>query len=166
MKNKKILTIILILIWMCIVFKFSSQPSTESSQLSGGITKTILNFFNVLEGKTIEQQSQIETIVRKLAHYSIYTIGGILIISHVNLYKISANKKVIVSQLIGTLYAATDEIHQLFVPGRSGEIRDVCLDSLGVITGIIIILIILKCRERRPRRSVNYKLNKIKDKFS
>ena len=154
MKNKKILTIILILIWMCIVFKFSSQPSTESSQLSGGITKTILNLFNVLEGKTIEQQSQIETIVRKLAHYSIYTIGGILIISHVNLYKISANKKVIVSQLIGTLYAATDEIHQLFVPGRSGEIRDVCLDSLGVITGIVIILIILKCMERRTYRSV------------
>ena len=150
MKNKKILTIILILIWMCIVFKFSSQPSTESSQLSGGITKAILNFFNVLEGKTIEQQSQIETIVRKLAHYSIYTIGGILIILHVNLYKISANKKVIVSQLIGTLYAATDEIHQLFVPGRSGEIRDVCLDSLGVITGIVIILIILKYRGKAP----------------
>ena len=42
------------------------------------------------------------------------------------------------------LYAATDEIHQLFVPGRSGEIRDVCLDSLGVITGIIILLIIFK----------------------
>ena len=102
---------------MCIVFKFSSQPSTESSQLSGGITKAILNFFNVLEGKTIEQQSQIETIVRKLAHYSIYTIGGILIISHVNLYKISANKKV------------------------------VCLDSLGVITGIVIMLLILTLKK-------------------
>ena len=139
---------------MCIVFKFSSQPSTVSSQLSGGITRAILNFFNLLEGKTIEQQSQIETIVRKLEHYSIYTIGGILIISHVNLYKISTNKKVIVSQLIGILYAATDEIHQLFVPGRNGEIRDVCIDSLGVITGIIIILIILKCRERRNYRSV------------
>lgn len=141
---KKVITITLILIWMCIVFKFSSQQSTESSQLSGGITKAILNFFNVLEGKTIEQQSQIETIVRKLAHYLIYTVGGILILSHVNLYKISANKKVIVSQLVGTLYATTDETHQLFVPGRSGEIRDVCLDSLGVITGIIITLIIQK----------------------
>lgn len=148
----KVITIILIIIWMCIVFKFSSQPSTESSQLSGGITKAILSFFNVLEGKTIEQQSQIETIVRKLAHYSIYTIGGILILSHVNLYKISANKKVIVSQLIGTLYAATDEIHQLFVPGRSGEIRDVCLDSLGVITGIIIIKL-LKRKGKDERKN-------------
>lgn len=138
MKNKKIITTILIIMWMCVVFEFSNQSSTASSQLSGGITKAILNFFNLLEGKTIEQQSQIETIVRKLAHYSIYTIGGILIFLHVNIYKISANKKVIVSQLVGMSYATTDEIHQLFVPGRSGEIRDVCIDSLGVITGIII----------------------------
>lgn len=148
MKNKKIITIILILIWMCIVFKFSSQPSTESSQLSGKITKAILNFFNVLEGKTIEQQSQIETIVRKLAHYFIYTIGGILIFLHMDSYKIHINKKVLFSQIIGTSYAATDEFHQLFVPGRSGELRDVCLDSLGVITGIIITLIIQKMIKR------------------
>ena len=133
---------------MTLVFYLSNQISDESSKLSGGITQAILNFFNILEGKTLEQQSQIETIVRKLAHYSIYTIGGILILLHVNLYKISANKKVIISQLIGTLYAATDEVHQLFVPGRSGEIRDVCLDSLGVITGIIITLIIQKMIKR------------------
>ena len=143
-KTKKILTIILILIWMCIVFKFSSQPSTESSQLSGGITKTILNLFNVLEGKTLEQQSAIETVVRKLAHFSIYALGGILILLHVNLYKITLNQKVMISQIIGTAYAMTDEIHQLFISGRSGEIRDVCIDSLGVITGIIILLIIFK----------------------
>ena len=148
MKIKKIITIILIIAWMTLVFYLSNQISDESSKLSGGITQAILNFFNILEGKTLEQQSQIETIVRKLAHYSIYTIGGILILLHVNLYKISANKKVIISQLIGTLYAATDEVHQLFVPGRSGEIRDVCLDSLGVITGIIITLIIHKMIKR------------------
>ena len=148
MKIKKIITIILIIAWMTLVFYFSNQISDESSKLSGEITQAILNFFNILEGKTLEQQSAIETIIRKLAHYSIYTIGGILILSHVNLYKISANKKVIVSQLIGTLYAATDEIHQLFVPGRSGETRDVCLDSLGVITGIIITLIIQKMIKR------------------
>lgn len=153
MKTKKIITIILIIAWMTLVFYFSNQVSDESSKLSGGITRAILNFFNILEGKTLEQQSAIETIIRKLAHYSIYALGGILILLHVNLYKIKTNKKVIISWLIGTAYAITDEIHQLFISGRSGEIRDVCIDSLGVITGIIIFLIILICRERRPRRS-------------
>lgn len=152
-KTKKIITIILIIIWMTLVFYFSNQISDDSSKLSGGITRAILEFLGILEGKTPEQQSAIETIIRKLAHYSIYALGGILILLHINLYKININKKVAISWIIGTTYAITDEIHQLFVPGRSGEIRDVCIDSLGVITGIIILLIILYCRERRPRRS-------------
>ena len=154
MKSKtKIITIILIIAWMTLVFYLSNQISDESSKLSGGITQAILNFFNILEGKTLEQQSAIETVVRKLAHFSIYALGGILILLHVNLYKIKTNKKVIISWLIGTAYAITDEIHQLFISGRSGEIRDVCIDSLGVITGIIIFLIILICMERRSSRS-------------
>lgn len=152
-KTKKIITIILIIAWMILVFYFSNQASDDSSKLSGGITRAILNFFNILEGKTLEQQSAIETVIRKLAHYSIYALGGILILLHVNLYKIKTNKKVIISWLIGTAYAITDEIHQLFVSGRSCELRDVCIDSLGVITGIIILLIIFICRERRPCRS-------------
>ncbi len=151
MKIKKIITIILIIAWMTVVFYFSNQIADDSSKLSGEITRAILNFFHILEGKTLEQQSAIEIVVRKLAHFSIYTLGGILILLHVNLYKIKQNKKVIIAWLIGTTYAITDEIHQLFVPGRSGEIRDVCIDSLGVITGIIILLIIINIRARlRP----------------
>ena len=38
--------------------------------------------------------------------------------------------------LTGTLYAVTDEIHQYFVPGRSCEFRDICIDSAGVLCGI------------------------------
>lgn len=53
-------------------------------------------------------------------------------------------RKILYSQLFGTVYAITDEIHQLFIPGRSGEIRDVCIDSLGVLTGIIFMLMIIK----------------------
>ena len=46
--------------------------------------------------------------------------------------------KTVNSTIIGILYAITDEIHQLFVPGRSGRILDIGIDSLGVITGIFI----------------------------
>ncbi len=124
------------------VFYLSNQVSNESSELSGRFTKAILELVNMFDKLTPEQKEVIETIVRKLAHLSIYTVGGIIIMSHVWLYNISSKKKVLVSLGIGTCYAITDEIHQLFVPGRSGEIRDVCIDSLGVITGIIIFLVI------------------------
>ena len=133
---------------MILIFHLSNQVSTESSKLSGGLTHKILEVLHMLDGKTIEQQEVIETIIRKLAHFFLYTLGGILILLYINLYKITDNNKVIISWIIGTAYAITDEIHQLFVPGRSGEIRDVFIDSLGVITGIIFLLLILRIIKR------------------
>ena len=47
------------------------------------------------------------------------------------------------SLLFGAFYAATDEVHQYFVPGRSARVFDVGIDTLGVITGIIIFTIII-----------------------
>ncbi len=53
-------------------------------------------------------------------------------------------KTVLYSWAFGTLYAITDEIHQLFIQGRSCEFRDVCIDSLGVLTGIVLMIGIIK----------------------
>lgn len=51
------------------------------------------------------------------------------------------------------IYAATDEIHQLFVSGRSGRITDVLIDGCGAVAGTLIILlisrIIVMCRKRK-----------------
>lgn len=148
-KYKKTITFILIILWMVIVFCFSNQPSDASSELSGGITRTILKNFGGLEEKTVEEQLAIESIIRKIAHYTIYTLGGILILLYIDLHEITEERKLGLSWGIGTLYAITDEMHQLFVAGRSGEIRDVWLDSLGIITGICILMLILKIKEKR-----------------
>ena len=59
-------------------------------------------------------------------------------------YEIKNKLRVLVSFIIGVVYASSDEIHQLFVPGREGAVRDVLIDSTGVITGICIVIIILK----------------------
>ena len=151
MKTKKIITFILIVLWMILIFYFSNQVSDESSKLSGGLTHKILEAIHMLDGKTLEEQLTIETLIRKLAHFSLYAIGGIIIFLHVNLYEITEKRKVITSWTIGTTYAISDEIHQLFVPGRSGEIRDVCIDSLGIVMGITIIILIFKILKRGER---------------
>lgn len=141
---KKIITITLVIAWMILVFCLSNQVSKDSAELSGSFTKIILEIFNETDVKTPAPILLIDTVIRKLAHFSIYTLGGILIFSFVNLYKIKIKNKALISWLIGTCYAITDEIHQLFVLGRSGEIRDVFIDSLGVITGIAISLLTVK----------------------
>ena len=48
----------------------------------------------------------------------------------------------ILSQIIGTVYAITDEWHQYFMPGRSAQISDILLDAFGVLTGIIMMILL------------------------
>ena len=54
----------------------------------------------------------------------------------------------IIAFLIGTVYAASDELHQLFVPGRSGELTDTMLDGLGVLLGVLLLSILLNRRRK------------------
>lgn len=96
---KKTITIILIIIWMTTVFMFSNQPSDESSNLSEGLTETVLKLLHMYPDSQ-EKLDKIETVIRKLAHYSIYLIGGILIYTHVNLYNIKTINKGLISQAI------------------------------------------------------------------
>ena len=96
MKTKKIITIILVIIWMVVVFYLSNQVSNDSSELSTKVTEIIFKIFNIEEIEP-EQKLIAQGIIRKLAHYTLYTIGGILILLHINLYEIKLNKKIIIS---------------------------------------------------------------------
>ena len=62
--------------------------------------------------------------------------------------------RLLIPWFIGTIYAATDEIHQLFVPGRSGQISDVCLDSIGVLIGVSLLWVITEIKWKKEKRSL------------
>ena len=141
----KIFKIILVVIWMMIVFMFSNEDGTKSSDTSRKVTVTVVQTFS---DKTEEENEpiiqRVDKVIRKLAHYSIYTIGGILIINYVYTINKNNKEKVLYSIAFGAGYAITDEIHQFFVSERSARIFDVGIDTLGVITGIAIYLVIRK----------------------
>lgn len=149
-RNKilKVIKLILVIIWMIAVFRFSNEPGTVSSNTSLGFTRKVINVFVSKTNLSKEEKEnlieRLEPIARKLAHYSLYTFGGVLIINFVNTYKLKMNKKVSISIIIGALYAISDEIHQVFIEGRSGSVKDVGIDTLGVITGVIIFICIIK----------------------
>ena len=128
-----------------IIFGFSSQNAKESSGVSGKITEIILkNIESVQKSGKKEKESiyhKVESIIRKIAHFSIYTIVGILLIAICSTYKIEELKSIGISFILGVIYAISDEIHQSFIPGRSAQITDVMLDSLGVLFGIFLCLI-------------------------
>lgn len=132
--KKKIINTILTLIWMILIFTMSSFNATESSNQSNFIVDIISNIINI---NNIELLS---LIIRKLAHFTEYFILGIFVYNAVNSY----NKKTYSAIIICILYAISDEIHQIFVPGRSCQILDILIDSIGSITGIHITILLNK----------------------
>lgn len=127
---KKIINLILLVLWMLFIFMMSSFNASDSSSQSG----FIVNFLNnVLK---IENLDILSFIIRKLAHVTEYFILGLLTINCLKDYEIK--NIFIVSILFCILYSCTDEFHQLFVSGRSGSIKDVMIDSIGIIIGIAI----------------------------
>ena len=138
---KKIVKIILIVIWMIVVFNFSNQGGNESSRTSSKVTKIVLDIVTKDKEEPNKQtMEKIEKVVRKGAHYTIYTIGGFLIMNYTYSMEKTKKQKILESLLFGSFYAVIDEIHQYFVPGRSARLFDVGIDTLGVLTGILIYL--------------------------
>ena len=74
-----------------------------------------------------------------------YCILAILLFMSV--YENDIKKTVIISFLGTFLYACSDEFHQLFIYGRSGEFRDVMIDSTGGIIGLLLIIFIVKYKQ-------------------
>ena len=84
-------------------------------------------------------------VVRKLAHFSIYAILGINILGFFNTYKnFKFKSQIEITLFSGFLYAVSDEFHQMFSGGRTASPKDVCIDTLGVLFGIGIFLLIKK----------------------
>lgn len=140
---KKIIYSVLLISMMTLIFILSNQEAVKSTKVSDGlIERTIGNIYKIFDKDVnSEKLTEIKSIyafpVRKLAHVTIYFILGILSILLVNEFNIIDKKEILIAFLICLLYSISDEIHQLFVIGRSGEIRDVILDSCGSFIGIV-----------------------------
>ena len=132
--KRKIIKLILLIGWMILIFSFSMDNATESSNKSNSIIIWITE--NIFNKNYNEEDIDIITnkysfIVRKTAHFTIYFILGLFFIMYLEEYHSLSKKDIIYTILFVLIYACSDELHQLFTIGRSGEIRDVLLDTLG-----------------------------------
>lgn len=146
---QRIIYAILTIATFITIFIFSGQNGEISSKTSRGFTEKIINLlpisknWNENEKQEIVEKSQ--TVIRKLAHFTIYTIAGIWMMAFANTYdNATLKQKIIIVIAIGMLYAISDEFHQMFSDGRTPLIKDVGIDTLGVTFGSIISTIIFK----------------------
>ena len=151
--NKTVMRLILGIMlagWMIIIFWFSNQPATESSEISGTISYRLVEdtdeIFNW--GLTTDQigniAGNIEYPIRKAAHMTEYAIFSIFVMIALIVDGIKGVRIPVISAVIAIAFAATDEFHQTFVPGRYGCVLDVLIDVAGSIIGLIIVYIIYK----------------------
>ena len=151
---KKVIKIILVLICMITIFTFSSDSSYESTKKSNKLIITFAEMFNRKELSKKDKARYIEkfvVVVRKGAHLSIYLVLGLLVASLLKEYNIVDKRMIIYGVLSCFLYACSDEIHQLFVPGRSGEILDVLIDTIGSFIGISLYYLIGRRRNEQEK---------------
>jgi len=142
--GKKIILLIVLLGMMGGIFYMSSLESSES----GGQSGRVLIFLGLVSEEDVENSTERYNFysfwVRKLAHFSVYAVLGIVI--YLNLVQYAQMEKVRIpySILLLMFYAASDEVHQNFVPGRSMELRDVMIDTAGGMSGILFVAVSLK----------------------
>lgn len=128
---KKVLSIILVILWMMLIFNFSKDNGEKSTSLTNQVITTIVSTFTNIE-KNSEEMDKILDItfvpVRKCAHFFVYFCLGLLIMNALYIWEIH-KKTLIISSLLCILFSISDEVHQSFVDGRSGNLTDVLLDS-------------------------------------
>ena len=131
---KKAFKLTLVILCMIAIFLFSSDKEAETTKKSS----YIVNIIQLITKKDYSS-SELDTItfiVRKVAHFTIYFLLGFLLINLFREYCYIDKRIFLILILLCMLYACSDEIHQLFVPGRSGEIRDVFIDTIGSTLGL------------------------------
>lgn len=138
---KKIIKLLLVLIVMATIFMFSSDNDSESDKKSDGFIVRTSEF--LLNRKLTDKEKgmyigKYVVIVRKTAHFTLYFLLGLFFISFLKEFDLNNKKLIIYTIIFVFIYACSDEIHQLFISGRSGEILDVIIDTMGGVTSSII----------------------------
>lgn len=137
---KKFIKTLLLILWLCLIYYFSSQNGSESSGLSTRVLTYIGNFLHVSNMDNFV--SSFSFLIRKTAHFTEYFILFILSYECFKEYKI--NKLLLISLLFCLLAAGFDEFHQLFIDGRSGQVLDVLIDFSGSLFSSLFYVKLLK----------------------
>ena len=139
----------LLIFQMCFIFIMSSFGHNSSDAQSNLFVDFIAqNFPHVRHGleNNLISLGTLIFLVRKTAHFTEYAILGALfylnIMQHPKPNQL--HKKILLSIIFSFFYAITDEIHQIFVPGRSAQFRDILIDTLGASFGALIAYLIIK----------------------
>ena len=128
---RKVFKGLILLFWMAVIYGFSSQNGQLSQATSDGLMGSIYQMLPFME---IIPAAFLSIFIRKVAHFSEFFILACLFYSFLKEFKLS--HLTLTSFILTALYACFDETHQLFVSGRSFQLWDMLIDSLGGLVAV------------------------------
>ncbi len=147
-RTDKLLTVyfIISILLMGFIFVQSSLPADVSMRESSFLVPFVRNLFKI-------DAESASTIIRKFAHFIEYGFLGASLTLTANRFWITEPPKQcgLNAFIIGSIYSITDELHQVFVDGRSCEFRDIMIDMGGVLFGVLIVCFILYALEKKKK---------------
>ena len=135
---KKIISFIVSILWMIVIFSFSSADANKSTGTNDKVITTMIEIKDkITNNETPNNEKEIivknsSFYIRKIAHITEYLILGFLMFNLLKQYSVT---NIYYAIGLSILYSCTDEFHQLFISGRSGSIRDILIDSIGILIG-------------------------------
>ena len=129
----------IVMFWMILIYFFSQQTVDESIKLSSVPTMVFSELLELLFPNSAFEEEYIHHIVRKLAHFTIYFILGILVSYLLNVGKRKGKKIIFIAVICCLLFAISDETLQLFIYGRGAQVTDVLIDISGASLGILFV---------------------------
>jgi VanZ family protein len=141
---------------MMAIFGFSSKNSRVSDKMSKGLINVVVSGYEKIFNISLnnqEIQDKLNFIVRKTAHFTEYFILGLFLYLFIEEFKITSTYWYVA--LIGLVFAATDEFHQLFVSGRTAKITDVLIDTSGIMLSLIIMKVYEVLNGKRKKKTKN-----------
>lgn len=148
---RKTTSIILLLLWMTVIFMFSSSGSAKSNDTSGKVISSAISVKDKVTSKETKPEAKKKIVkklnysVRKSAHVFEYFVLGVLALNVFDAFNVK--RKVFFAIILCVLYASSDEFHQLFT-GRTASVTDVLLDSVASIVGIYLLNFIFSRRKK------------------
>lgn len=150
MKTRKSrLWTVAVIAYILFIFSNSMKPAGLSSADSGTVLELVRN---ICASVSIDSGMITEHIIRKLAHFSEYTLLGIFLFSCLDSYELGRESRGMLQIILGFSVPFTDETIQLFVAGRSGQISDVWLDCAGVVFGTLICWAMVQIHGRKREK--------------
>ena len=154
---KKIILWIAVITLSLAIFDFSAKTATESAGMSSQIAEKVVDLVEkVVDIDDSQRESVLYTVhllIRKGAHFLEFVLLSILVFFLAESYKLSRKVCFLIALGYCLVFAASDEFHQLFVNGRSGQISDVMLDFCGALFGACICYLVVKISEKKKNKA-------------